>query len=288
MKKLISIFVILALIFQPLAFSAWDDTAPAGTSNVSDIDANVIANNQAAESTLSGLTGWTNLKITAGGSATAVTVTADMLLLQASANIATRITSVSESIAITTSGASGLVSSLSEAANTIYYVWIARKSSDSTVNGYLSTTTSLTTFLTQVDSGYDQAALVSVVGNDGSSNFIDFIQQGREYWFTTWLSIASGTVSAWTVIDLTPSTLSFFVPTNLSTVAFGAFSGGSSAVVSNRNTGATTIATVDGSGIYYLNQSGYWRLNVVTTDTIYWGSNQSSIIWLAGFELNKL
>lgn len=299
--KFVSIILLCgAVLFQSQSYCycAWNQDEPSGTQNLSDVDTLVISNNTALQSTVSGITGWTNLKATTSGSATTVTVTADMLLLQAASSIAYRATSVSEAIAITTSGASGLVSSLSEAANTIYYVWIARKSSDGTTNGYLSTTTDLTTFLTQVDAGYDQAALVSVVGNDGSSNFLDFTQVGRNYAFVAWKSIASGNVGigAWTAIDLTPSTLSFFVPTALSTKCWGnMYQGGASVsiAVSNINTAPTSYNGASQrfgiNGNIMNDGSDSWQFDVLTTDTIYWLSNASSAtVTIAGFELNKL
>ena len=247
MKKLLSILLACGvLICQERSYcqAAWFSSSPAGSDIVSIGDDAIRSNNTALETLLTYPQGWRNLKATTSGSATTVTVTADDLWLGQASSIGTRITSVSEAIAITTSGASGLVSSLSEAANTIYYVWIARKSSDGTTNGYLSTTTNLTTFLTQVDSGYDQAALVSVVGNDGSSNFLDYVQTGKWYAFNAWKSMSSGNTSdVWTAIDLTPSTLSFFVPTSLSTRVYGNFYGGNSNTigVSNINTPITGV-----------------------------------------------
>ena len=79
---------------------------------------------------------------------TTVTVTADELAL----NDGTVISSVSEAIAITTTGAGGLMTGLTEG-NKWYAIWIMRKSADGTVDGIL--TESFTTIAT-LPAGYDQ------------------------------------------------------------------------------------------------------------------------------------
>ena len=84
---------------------------------------------------------------------------------------------------ITTSGANGLDTG-AEAANTIYYVWVIRKSSDGTVAALFSTASAIGSIT--FPSGYDQAALVSAVGNNNGSDFIDFTQNGKIYSFSTW------------------------------------------------------------------------------------------------------
>lgn len=290
MKKLLALYLILAL-FTNNGFAAWDKNEPAGTRSISDIDLYVIANNTALESTLSAVTGYKNLAVSYVG-ATSLSVTADWLLLQAASSIAYRATSVSETITITTSGASGLVSSLSEASATWYYVWIARKSSDGTTNGYLSTASDLTTFLTQVDSGYDQAAVVSAVRNDGSSNFIGFKQTGRVYSYNEWQTMASGAVgsTAWVSIDTTA-----FIPSGLSSFASGSLYGGTyPASISNDNT-ASTGTTHDRNKIMVGSHSGvtgdaYWELTLLTANTLYWMSDSgvSGTVRVAGFEINKI
>ena len=232
-------------------------------------------------------------------SATAVTITADELVLEDTSNNKVIIRTVSEVATITTAGASGLVVALSEAANTIYYVWIARKSSDGTVNAYLSTTTSLATFATQVDSGYDQFALVSCVGNDNSSNFISFKQTGSKYCFTTWATMGSGNVGTtpWVAVDLTPANMSTnagFVPPNLSTFCFGVVNSGTGlGAITNNNSvadGATAAANkVMLDGASGTGMSVTWALEVLTADTLYWiSATAGGTLYLQGFELNKL
>lgn len=225
-----------------------------------------------------------NLKIVRTN-ATTVTVTADELVLEDSSNNKVTERSVSEAIAITTSGASGLDTG-AEAANTIYYIWIIRKSSDGTVNGLLSTSSSSPT----MPSGYDQKALVGVVGNDNSSDLIDFIQTGRYYEFTGGQTIASGNVSVWTAIDLTPSILTFFVPSALSTRVFGFLAGSAAPQLANNNSVSTDVDT-GGRGKVASKAGGvtYWELDIVTTDTLYWGSGGADAeVHIGGFILNKL
>lgn len=235
-----------------------------------------------------------NLKVVRD-SAIQVTVTADELVLRTSGTGAASISTVSEAISITTSGAGGLVSSLTEASGTWYYIWIARKSTDGTVNGYLSTTADLATFLGETDSGYNQAALVSAVRNDGSSNFVNFRQEGRRYNYLAWQTLASGDVDtgAWVSIDTTA-----YVPSTLSTFCYGSIVSAADAsvtAITNDNT-VSTGGTADRNKIMILEGSGfgsrpivYWQMDIITANALYWISdNSSSKIWIHGFEINKL
>lgn len=230
---------------------------------------------------------FSNLKVVRD-SATQVTVTADDLTLYDSSNNAVVIHTVSEAIAITTAGVSGLDTG-AEAANTIYYIWIIRKSSDGTVNGLLSTSATAPT----MPAGYDQKALVGAVGNDNSSNFIDFVQEGRYYYFTTSISMASGNVGigSWTTVDLTPATLTYFVPSALSTRAFGELKSASGTTLCTNRSGASiTVGTANTLG-NNSNYGGniYWEFSIITTDSLYLASNDgSSDFLLGGFVLNKL
>lgn len=234
---------------------------------------------------------WRNLSVTRTN-ATTVAVTADELVFQDSSNISVRDTSISVSAAITTSGANGLDTGV-EAANTIYYVWVIRKSSDGTKGGLLSTSSTSPT----MPSGYDQKALVSAVGNNNSSDFIDFKQTGKRYTFTSWATLASGNVgtSPWVSIDLTPanmSTVAGFVPSALSNFCYGTYSGASAAAAITNDSSITADATslhrnkqrTGGNS-----ELDKWEFDVLTTDTIYWVSaDAGAIVFLQGFEINKL
>lgn len=238
---------------------------------------------------------WRNLSATKS-SASQVTVTADELVVRDVSNSGVRITSVNQTITITTSGAGGLDTG-SEAANTIYYIWIIRKSSDGTVSGIFSTASAIGSIT--FPSGYDQAALVSVVGNNNSSDFIAFHQTGRRYNFDTAATLASGASAgypAWVSVDLTPSNMSTvagFVPSALSDFAFGSFHSENNVFVTNDNTVSTsnTVAAPNrvGSSGASTFVDGFWQFNILTADTIYWESDTGdNALYLQGFELNKL
>lgn len=237
---------------------------------------------------------WRNLAVTRPGT-TQVTVTADELVLYNTSLDGVRITAVNETATITTSGASGLDTG-SEASNTIYYIWIIRKSSDGTVDALLSTASTIGTIT--FPSGYDQAALVSAVGNNNSSDFIDFKQNGRKYFFTTWSKMANGTLGTWAStyasVDLTPSNMSTnpgFIASALSNYCFGSivnYAGGVCAI-SNLSTN-TGNSTTDIGNRYLLDVSGtgHFELDVLTADTLYFMSSANSSVYLHGFEINKL
>lgn len=211
--------------------------------------------------------------------ATTVAVTADEIIL----NNGKKISSVSFSVAITTSGVGGLDTG-AEAGNTIYYIYALSAST-----GIISTSAS-------APSGQTVYALIGAVGNDNSSNFIAFKQEGTFYQFTPGVSMASGsTASAWTAIDLTPATMTFFVPPSLSTIVYGSIwhETGKNAAVSNINTESTVAAGTTGTNKLVGAVTGFdqapWRLHVLTADTLYWNSdNAANNIYIHGFEINKL
>ena len=238
---------------------------------------------------------WLNLVVTRPGT-TQVTVTADQLLVRSVAGAGVRITSVNVTGTITTSGANGLDTG-AEAANTIYYVWVIRKSSDGTVAALFSTSSAIGSIT--FPSGYDQAALVSAVGNNNSSDFINFRQNGKRYNFVTWGTMASGNAGtgSWTSVDLTPSNMSTnagFVPSGLSNYCYGTISGSTNDVaITNDNTVATSYTAAPNK--YSINGSPLsgellrWELDVITSDTLYWLSGAAgAAVYLHGFEINKL
>jgi hypothetical protein len=236
---------------------------------------------------------WRNLSVVRT-SASQVTVTADELVVRNVSNSGVRITSVNQTITITTSGAGGLDTG-SEAANTIYYCWIIRKSSDGTVSGLFSTASAIGSIT--FPSGYDQAALVSAVGNNNSSDFIDFSQSGSRYSFNTWAIIGSGNVGmgSWSSLDLTPSNMTTFpgfVPSAISNFCYGSFYNENNLFISNDtnslldNNPTPNRFGSSGSITYVM---GFWQFNVKTSDTIYWASdNSDATVYLHGFEINKL
>ena len=279
MKRFVSLFLSLLLIFSPLSFGAWDDTAPAGSSNASDIDTNVTANNAALEGMLDEVRGWKNLKVVRD-SATQVTVTADVLYLQSSSNLAVQFGSVSESIAITSSGASGLDTG-AEASGTWYYIWIISKSSDGTINGLLSASATSPT----MPSGYDQKTLVSAVRNNSSSDFVDFIQVGKMYAYTAGINVFQGTGT---------SALS-----NINSGQVGASSAGTNKISAGyEGQYAYQFSLLTADTIYYGTSTTTWTAIDVSSacpsslSTHIWGSTFSSgsnqYVYVQGFVINKL
>lgn len=237
---------------------------------------------------------WLNLVVTRPGT-TQVTVTADQLVVRDTSATGVRITSVNVTGTITTSGANGLDTG-PEAANTIYYVWVIRKSSDGTVAALFSTASTIGSIT--FPSGYDQASLVSAVGNNNSSDFIDFKQNGRIYTFSTWGKMATGTIGTFSgtyaSVDMTPANMSTnaaFVPSGLSNICFGSLlnTGDAAAMISSVNT-ATGDATTDTGNRYVLGTYGsmMWRLAIITSDTLYAMSSGTSSVYLHGFEINRL
>lgn len=282
-KKIVCFALALSLISFP-AFGAWDKSKPAGTDLISDIDSLVIANNTALESAITGLRHWYNLKVVRT-SATVVTVTADRLAVQISTSIPLVATSVSEAIDITESGAGGLDTGAE--GDVWYYIWIIEKT-DGTVAGLLSASATAPT----MPAGYTYKTLVSAVHNT-SGDFVPFTQEGNEYWYTTWISLASGNVGAatWSALDLTP-----VVPSALSTIVRGTLHGetATSSTVSNEN-----ASDPSGSG-YYSDlpnhvfgsatfQTQQYEMNVLTANTIYWAAvGAANQIYCSGFKINKL
>jgi len=276
-KKFIS-FALAFLILTAPAYGAWDKNKPAGSDLISDIDTLVVANNTALELTASGLQGWLNLKVVRT-SATQVTVTADQLYLKASATLAMRATSVSEVIDITASGASGLDTGAE--GNVWYYIWIIAKA-DGTVNGLLSASSTSPT----LPAGYIYYSLVSAVHNT-AGDFVDFIQEGRKYFYSVWPSIASGSTAS-TSVDTTA-----YIPSGISSVGFGtvtettsseyAYVSNVSPAVSNPVVANQIGGTPEGGGEHF------WMMNLITANTLYYiGNAATSAVFLAGFELNKL
>lgn len=236
-----------------------------------------------ANETAGGVLGaYKNLKVVRD-SVTQVTVTADELILEDASNNKVTIRSVSEAIAITTSGASGLDTG-AEGSSRWYYIWIIRKSSDGTVNGLLSESSSAPT----MPSGYDQKALVGAVYNSSGSDFVDFIQEGRRYSYKTSQTMASGNVGtgAWTSI-----TTSQWVPSALSTFCRGIYDGAGTATLVMTNDSGVATGSGAAANKYFSNAEGmnHWEFHILTANTLYWGSsNAGHLIRIEGFEINKL
>jgi hypothetical protein len=101
-------------------------------------------------------------------------IRADEIILKTSGGDCVILGSVDETVAITTAGAGGLDTG-TEAASTWYYLWLIYNPGTVDVAGLISASSSSPT----LPSGYTYRALVGVVGNNASSNFIEFYQRGN-------------------------------------------------------------------------------------------------------------
>jgi len=227
--------------------------------------------------------GFKNLKVVRA-SATTVTITADEIIVS-DGSVSAKPTSVSVTPDITASGANGRDAGV-EASDTWYFVWVIRKSSDGTVAGLLSTASTIGGLT--LPTGYDQAALVSAVRNDASSDFIDFNQYGLDYWYVDWIEMAVGTTVSYEDINT-----SGFVPSELSeTIKVVPEKASSSIVaVSNINTAPDVGVASDGSNRFQfgVDSEGFVLLDILTADRIYWDNNTASnAVSCLGFRIDKL
>lgn len=109
-----------------------------------------------------------------------VDIDADILDVEDAAYNLYRLQSANLTIDITASGANGLDTG-AEAGNTTYAIWAIYNLTTNTVTGLLST--SFTLGGLTLPSGYTFGRLVGFVRNDGSSNFIPFIQHENRLLF---------------------------------------------------------------------------------------------------------
>lgn len=278
MKKIFPILMALCLIVSPI-YASWDASSPAGSDNASDLDTLLNANQEALEDSLQNMHGFVNLSVTRTN-ATTVVVTASSLWLQKSGTLAKEFTSVSESIAITTSGAGGL--DTGSEANAWYYIFIIAKD-DGTIDGLISESSSAPT----MPSGYTYKTLVSAVHNTGG-DFVDFYQNGTEYWYASWVEMASGNVGTdWVSVDTTE-----FVPSAISTVIRGMqFRSGSGNVQTTNASTTNKTSSVSGNK-YHVTSADHaipFVFNIATANTIWWLSdNANAKLVCSGFTINKL
>lgn len=139
------------------------------------------------------------LRTNAGAPTTTVNIAADEVVLEDSSGYPFKVSSVSLTPAITTSGANGLDTG-AEAGDTWYYVYVIAKA-DGTVAGLFSTSATSPT----MPSGYTFKALVGAVRNNGSSNFINFRQIGNEYFYAAGQNVVTTTTASTTEQTVTPT-----------------------------------------------------------------------------------
>ena len=144
-----------------------------------------------------------NLKVEQTSS-TSITVTADKLALASTSDVQDIVESVSETITITTAGASGLDTG-TEANSTWYHLFIISKD-DGTVDGLMSTSATAPT----MPSGYIYKGYVGACYNNSSGNIADFVQAGNLVSSGGITLVADGTATSATSLN---STLATAVPT---------------------------------------------------------------------------
>ena len=164
-----------------------------------------------------------------------VDFSADELVVKDSSGNTLRLTSVSVTSDIATSGANGLDTG-AEGSNTTYFHFVIAKA-DGTKAGLLSASATAPT----LPSGYTFFALVQVVRNDGSSNFIPFRQAGD----TCYYQERQNVLSAGSATSTTAVSLATFVPS----VAASVLMIGENTVTTNAGSGSntSTIEIVSGS-----------------------------------------
>lgn len=219
---------------------------------------------------------------------TQVRVTADELVLENVSGQKYTATSLNVTGDITVSGANGLDAG-AEASDTWYYVWVI---SDGTTEAALLSASSTNPTM---PAGYTYKALVGAVRNDSSGDFIDFKQYGREFWYYDWQTLASGAVglNAWTTLDT-----SALIPSGLSTLAFGVLrneTNASNIGLSHRNDIPIedTISSAREPNKFVKtsvtgNICAWWKLPILTANTLYWGSDNSGVVSVAGFILTEI
>jgi len=213
------------------------------------------------------------VKVNATNPTYQVDVTADEVLLQTTAGVPFRATTVSVTADITVSGANGLDTG-AEGADAWYYVWVIYNGS--TVSALLSASSTAPT----LPSGYTYQALVGAVRNNASSNFIAFYQEDTHVEYNAVQTILNGSVTAdaWT----SQSATTYFPSTaKRITCAIGMSPGGSggdfSAGLSPRSdghAGAYAVLAASGStvsfGVMPTARKGFVVLTIRYASTIYY------------------
>lgn len=221
----------------------------------------------------------------------AVTITAAEVILKDVSGNSRQLTSVSVTATITTAGANGLDAG-SEAASAWYYVYVIHNGT--TAAGLLSTSATTPT----LPSGYTHRALVGVVRNDASSNFVRFFIHDRRcdiapsVIFTGKAPAAGGTYEALAGADLTAfqsavppiarsvrGTAGGTVASNVMHMQIAADANGVGVASIN---GSTSSVTLDG-----FTGSGSFDVPMITPQTINWRSSDAAAknrLVVTGFE----
>jgi hypothetical protein len=236
---------------------------------------------------LGGIVGsYKNLKVTRP-TADTLAVTIDEIVLEDSSNNKKTFRSISETANKTVSGptANGRDQSGAFSNSTWAYLYIIGKT-DGTIDSLLSASSSAPT----LPSGYVYKALVSAGYIDGSGNFRTFIQEGTWYnYLRTSPIMASGATSGDS--SLTSVDTTAFVPSVLSTMAFGSITGNATVTVTNSS--STSLSSTNDSPKFADRDTQttwiFWMLQIQTANTLWWTSgNSSDTLYIHGFVINKL
>lgn len=167
--------------------SNWDRTNPADADGLN-ISAGDLRNNMVAVEVMVG-DPLRNLVVT-NASASTIDIDADMVLIEDTSTppLQYLARSVNLTADITASGANGLDTG-SEASGTWYFCWVVYNSSTDTVASLLSTSSTLASIT--LPSGYTFGKFVGVAYNDGSSNFLDFLQRDDRVTYKAFQQILS-------------------------------------------------------------------------------------------------
>lgn len=213
--------------------------------------------------------------VAAYASASTLTVTADEVVLKDSSGAAFLASSVSVTANIATAGANGLDTG-SEASSTWYYVWLIYNGT--TVAALLSASSSAPT----MPSGYTYKALVSVVRNDGSSNFIRFWQNDRRLGiatqnvFTAFAATAAGTYQSLSLTAFVPPIARFVsgsVGGTVSSGGFGVAVAGDANGVGAQYVSATTHSTALD---VYVGAGAFTDVPLIVAQQVHWKSRNTS------------
>lgn len=216
--------------------------------------------------------------------ASKVDASASELVVKNGAGQAVLLSAVSVTADIAVAGANGLDTG-AEAANTWYYLWVIHNGA--TAAALLSLSATAPT----MPAGYTHKALVSAVRNDGSSNFLVFLQKGNVWQYGAKQTVLSGgTATALTAVSLAaavaPSVAisALLLLHKLSPAATGESVG--RVYPSSASTAAELTALAFSGGSV---QSGFNNGELLfennTPDIFYLNSNGSLTVYVNGFRL---
>lgn len=213
--------------------------------------------------------------VVAYATAATCTVTADELILKDASSSVFLASSVNVTANIASAGANGLDTG-SEAASTWYYVWVIYNGT--TVASLLSASSSAPT----MPSGYTYKALVGVVRNDGSSNFIRFWQHDRrcsiatQNVFTAQAATVAGTYQSVSLTAVVPPIAKFASGTMGGTVSSGgwqvAIAGDANGVGAQYIGGTTHSTALD----VYVGAGAFNDVPMLTAQQLSWKSRNTS------------